>query len=134
MSMTIFEILIIALVAVFVLVNVYLGITGRIIANEQRKTDNERYKNQVSWDKQVNALSLKCYEFQSENLKLNNEIKEWVKNYNKLTFAYNESQAELERYRNAEAGTKRGRKPKPTETPPAEEKPAENVPKTENEQ
>ena len=128
--MSTFEFLVVALLAVFVIVNVYLGITGRILNKKQTEIENDREIHKANWDKQVNALSLKCYEFQSENLKLNNEIKEWVKNYNKLTFAYNESQAELERYRNGEANKRR----KPPKEKPVEETPVEAKPETENEQ
>ena len=45
-------------------------------------------------EEQVKALSLKCYEYQSENLKLVNETRDWINNYNRLTVAYNDMQKE----------------------------------------
>ncbi|MBQ3416003.1 MAG: hypothetical protein IJH39_11860 [Clostridia bacterium] len=84
----------IILFAIFVLVNVYLGISGRILNNKQTKLENERAEHQANWDKQVNALSLKCYEVQSENLRLANDRNDWIKNYNKMSVAYNDMQKE----------------------------------------
>jgi len=84
----------IILFAIFVVVNIYLGISGRILNRKQTKIENERAEHQADWDKQVNALSLKCYEVQSENLKLANERNDWIKNYNKINVAYNDIQKE----------------------------------------
>lgn len=100
--MSSFEILILVLLCIFVLSNLYFNVSERVIGNKQRKLDNERVSKQIDFEKTIEALSLKVYEFQSENLKLNNQIKDWVTNYNKLIFAYNKAQAELERYRNKE--------------------------------
>lgn len=92
--MSIFEILILCLFTIFVIVNIYLGISGRILNIKQTNIENKRAEHQTSWDEQVNALSLKCYEFQSENLKLHDELRKY--------FAlYNETKTELEKYKKA---------------------------------
>ena len=78
----------------------YLGISGRILNKKQTKLENERAEHQANWDKQVNALSLKCYEVQSENLRLANEIRDWVKKYNDIVFAYNKLDADYNTLKN----------------------------------
>ena len=110
------------LFAIFVLVNVYLGISGRILNRKQTKIENERAEHQANWDEQVNALSLKCYEFQSENIKLANDRNDWIKNYNNMSVAYNDMQKERDELKRELEALKKKKsiKKEPIENPPEE--------------
>ena len=93
--MSMFEILVLVLLFVFVAGWLYFAITDR-------RTAEKRFQEQVNFDQQLKDLSHKVFEFQTENLRLNGVIRDWIDKYNKIVFAYNDAQAELERLRKAE--------------------------------
>lgn len=82
--MSLFEIILIALLGVYVLSSLYFGISGRILNTRYRKEDNERRNKDEEYESQLNVLTKRVGEIATENHNLNTNLREWQVAYSQL--------------------------------------------------
>ena len=83
--MSLFEIILISLLGVYVLSNLYFSISGRIIN-----------KKQTDFDDQMKVFTTRIGEVMTENHNLNSILREWQEAYIKLQKEYEELKKKLE--------------------------------------
>lgn len=86
--MNLFEIILIALLGVYVLSSLYFGISGRILNTRYRKEDNERRNKDEEYESQLNVLTKRVGEIVTENHNLNADLRAWKEAYVKLQGEY----------------------------------------------
>lgn len=86
--MSLFEIILIALLGVYVLSSLYFSISGRILAFKDRKEDLERRNKDVEYENQLNILTKRIGEIGTDNHNLNNDLRAWKEAYVKLQSEY----------------------------------------------
>ena len=82
--MNLFEIILVALLGVYVLTNLYFAISGRILAIKDRKEDLERRNKDEEYENQLNILTKRVGEVGTENHNLNINLREWQAAYSQL--------------------------------------------------
>lgn len=86
--MNLFEIILVALLGVYVLTNLYFAISGRILAIKDRKEDLERRNKDEEYENQLNILTKRVGGIATENHNLNNDLRAWKEAYVKLQSEY----------------------------------------------
>ena len=94
--MNLFEIILIALLGVYVLSSLYFAISGRILAMRDRKEDLERRNKDAEYESQLNVLTKRVGEIATENHNLNKDLRAWKEAYVKLQSAYDALKNETE--------------------------------------
>ena len=94
--MNLFEIILVALLGVYVLLSLYFGITGRILAIKDRKEDLERRNKDEEYENQLNVLTKRLGEVGTENHNLNKDLRAWKEAYIKLQSEYDVLKKETE--------------------------------------
>ena len=92
--------LFIVLFAVLVAAYLYFSISGRILAIKDRKTDEDRFKEQMEWETQIKYLTNRIGEIQTENVRLAGDVRNWVNRYNDIVFKYNKLDADYTALKN----------------------------------
>lgn len=82
--MSLFQIILIALLGVYVLSSIYFAISGRILAIRDRKEDLERRNKDEEYENQLNVLTKRVGEIATENHNLNMNLREWQAAYSQL--------------------------------------------------
>lgn len=88
--MSLFEIILVTLLGVYVLSSLYFTITGRILAIKDRKEDLERRNKDEEYENQLNVLTKRVGEVGTENHNLNMNLREWQVAYSQLKKEYEE--------------------------------------------
>ena len=94
--MNLFEIILIALLGVYVLSSLYFAISGRILAIKDRKEDLERMNKDEEYVNQLNILTKHVGEVGTENHNLNMNLREWQVAYSQLKKENEELKKKLE--------------------------------------
>ena len=94
--MNLFEIILIALLGVYVLSSLYFAISGRILAMRDRKEDLERRNKDAEYESQLNVLTKRVGEIATENHNLNKDLRAWKEAYVKLQSEYDTLKKETE--------------------------------------
>ena len=94
--MSLFEIILVALLGVYVLSNLYFTISGRILAIKGRKEDIERRNKDEEYENQLNILSKRVGEVGTENHNLNMNLREYQNAYYQLKTENEELKKKLE--------------------------------------
>lgn len=76
--MSTFELIIVALIAIYVFTSLYFSISGRRLTNEKERKEDERYKTQLNFEEQLKVLTKRMGEVMSENDRLNGVIRSWM--------------------------------------------------------
>jgi len=82
--MNLFEIILVALLGVYVLTNLYFAISGRILAIKDRKEDLERRNKDEEYENQLNILTKRVGEVGTENHNLTMNLREYQTAYYQL--------------------------------------------------
>ena len=82
--MNLFEIILIALLGVYVLSSLYFTISGRILAIKDRKEDMERRNKDAEYENQLNILTKRVGEVGTENHNLTMNLREYQTAYYQL--------------------------------------------------
>ena len=82
--MSLFEIILISFLGVYVLSNLYFSISGRILAIKGRKEDLERRDKDEEYENQLKILAKRVGEVGTENHDLNMNLKEYQTAYYQL--------------------------------------------------
>lgn len=94
--MSLFEIILVALLGVYVLSNLYFAISGRILAKKGRKEDLERMNKDEEYENQLEILAKRVGEVGTENHNLNMNLKEYQTAYYQLKTENEELKKKLE--------------------------------------
>jgi predicted nucleic acid-binding Zn-ribbon protein len=94
--MNLFEIILVALLGVYVLSSLYFGISGRILTIKDRKEDLERRNKDEDYENQLNLLTKRVGEVATENHNLNMNLREWQVAYSQLKKENEELKKKLE--------------------------------------
>ena len=94
--MDLFQIILIALLGVYVLSSLYFGISGRILVIRDRKEDKERRNKDEEYESQLSVLTKRVGEIATENHNLNNDLRAWKEAYVKLQSEYETLKKETE--------------------------------------
>lgn len=94
--MNLFEIILVALLGVYVLSSLYFAISGRILAIKDRKEDLERRNKDEEYENQLNILTKRVGEVATENHDLNINLREWQVAYSQLKKENEELKKKLE--------------------------------------
>ncbi len=108
--MNLFEIILVALLGVYVLSSLYFAISGRILAIKDRKEDLERRNKDEEYENQLNLLTKRVGEVATENHNLNISLREWQVAYSQLKKEKEEWQKEAEKLAQPAAPKKRNTK------------------------
>lgn len=82
--MNLFEIILVALLGVYVLSSLYFSISGRILAIKDRKEDLERRNKDEEYENQLSILAKRVGEVGTENHNLNMNLREYQTAYYQL--------------------------------------------------
>ena len=82
--MSLFEIILVVLLGVYVLSNLYFTISGRILAIKGRKEDLERRNRDEEYENQLNILTKRVGEVATENHNLTMNLQEYQTAYYQL--------------------------------------------------
>lgn len=82
--MNLFEIILVALLGVYVLSGLYFSISGRILAIKDRKEDLERRNKDEEYENQLNILTKRVGEVGTENHNLTMNLREYQTAYYQL--------------------------------------------------
>lgn len=94
--MNLFEIILVALLGVYVLSSLYFTISGRILAIKDRKEDLERRNKDAEYENQLNILTKRVGEVGTENHDLTMNLREWQAAYSLLKKENDELKKKLE--------------------------------------
>ena len=94
--MSLFEIILISLLGVYVLSNLYFSISGRILAIKGRKEDLERMNKDEEYENQLEILAKRVGEVGTENHNLNMNLREYQNAYYQLKTENEELKKKLE--------------------------------------
>ena len=94
--MNLFEIILVALLGVYVLTNLYFAISGRILAIKDRKEDLERRNKDEEYENQLNILTKRVGEVGTENHNLTMNLREYQTAYYQLKKENEELRKKLE--------------------------------------
>ena len=94
--MSLFEIILVALLGVYVLSNLYFSISGRILAVKGRKEDLERMNKDEEYENQLESLAKRVGEVGTENHNLNMNLREYQNAYYQLKTENEELKKKLE--------------------------------------
>ena len=94
--MSLFEIILIALLGVYVLSNLYFSISGRILAIKGRKEDLERRNKDEEYENQLEILAKRVGEVGTENHNLTMNLQEYQTAYYQLKTENEELKKKLE--------------------------------------
>ena len=107
--MNLFEIILVALLGVYVLSSLYFTISGRILAIKDRKEDLERRNKDAEYENQLNILTKRVGEVGTENHNLTMNLREWQAAYcqlkkenDELKKKFEESKKKAKRQKDAE--------------------------------
>lgn len=107
--MSLFEIILVTLLGVYVLSSLYFAISGRILTIKDRKEDLERRNKDAEYENQLNILTKRVGEIGTDNHNLNNDLRAWKEAYVKLQSEYEtlkkkseESKKRVKRQKDAE--------------------------------
>ena len=98
--MSLFEIILVALLGVYVLSNLYFAISGRILAKKGRKEDLERMNKDEEYENQLEILAKRVGEVGTENHNLTMNLQEYQTVYYQLKTEYEELKKKLEESKN----------------------------------
>ena len=88
--MNLFETLVVAILAVYVLAYLIFVITGRINARKERKEDIARADKSLEWEEQLRVLTKRMGEISTEYHNCLEDNRRWKEAYNLLTAKYQE--------------------------------------------
>ena len=94
--MNLFEIILVALLGVYVLSSLYFTITGRILAIKDRKEDLERMNKDEEYENQLNILTKRVGEVGTENHNLSMNLREYQVAYAQVKKENDELKKKLE--------------------------------------
>ena len=94
--MSLFEIILVVLLGVYVLSNLYFAISGRILAIKGRKEDLERRNKDEEYENQLNILTKRVGEVVTENHNLTMNLKEYQVAYAQVKTENEELKKKLE--------------------------------------
>lgn len=94
--MNLFEIILVALLGVYVLSSLYFSISGRILAIKDRKEDLERRNKDEEYENQLNILIKRVGEIGTENHNLTMNLREYQTAYYQLKKENEELRKKLE--------------------------------------
>ena len=94
--MSLFEIILIALLGVYVLSNLYFAISGMILKIKNRKEDLERMNKDEEYENQLEILAKRVGEVGTENHNLTMNLQEYQTAYYQLKTEYEELKKKLE--------------------------------------
>ena len=94
--MSLFEIILVALLGVYVLSNLYFSISERIFAIKGRKEDLERMNKDEEYENQLEILAKRVGEVGTENHNLTMNLQEYQTAYYQLKTEYEELKKKLE--------------------------------------
>ena len=94
--MSLFEIILVALLGVYVLSSLYFSISGRILAIKGRKEDLERMNKDGEYENQLEILATRVGEVGTENHNLTMNLQEYQTAYSQLKKEYEELKKKLE--------------------------------------
>ena len=94
--MSLFEIILVALLGVYVLSNLYFAISERILAKKGRKEDLERMNKDEEYENQLEILAKRVGEVGTENHNLTINLQEYQNAYYQLKEEYEELKKKLE--------------------------------------
>lgn len=76
--MSTFELIIVALIAIYVFTSLYFSISGRRLAKKKEQKEDARYETQLNFEDQIKVLTKRMGEVMSENDRLNGVIRSWM--------------------------------------------------------
>lgn len=76
--MSTFQLIIVALIAVYVVSSLYFSISGRILARKREKKEDERCEKQLDFEDQIKVLTQRLGAITAENDRLNSVIRSWI--------------------------------------------------------
>ena len=94
--MSLFEIILVTLLGVYVLSNLYFAISGMILKIKNRKEDLERMNKDGEYENQLEILAKRVGEVGTENHDLNMNLKEYQTAYYQLKTENEELKKKLE--------------------------------------
>ena len=94
--MSLFEIILVTLLGVYVLSNLYFAISGRILTIKVRKEDLERRNKDEEYESQLSILTKRVGEVGTENHNLNMNLREYQVAYAQLKKEYEELKKKFE--------------------------------------
>ena len=94
--MNLFEIILVALLGVYVLSSLYFAITGRILAIKDRKEDLERRNKDEEYENQLSILTKRVGEVGTENHNLSMNLREYQVAYAQVKKENDELKKKLE--------------------------------------
>ena len=94
--MNLFQIILIALLGVYVLSSLYFGISGRILTKRARKEDVERRNKDEEYESQLSVLTKRVGEIATENHNLSKDLRAWKEAYIELQSEYDALKKETE--------------------------------------
>ena len=94
--MSLFEIILISLLGVYVLSSLYFAISGRILAKKGRKEDLERMNKDEEYENQLEILAKRVGEVATENHNLTMNLQEYQTAYYQLKRENEELKKKLE--------------------------------------
>ena len=94
--MSLFEIILVVLLGVYVLSNLYFAISGRILAIKGRKEDLERRNKDEEYENQLNILTKRVDEVVTENHNLTMNLQEYQVAYAQVKTENEELKKKLE--------------------------------------
>ena len=94
--MSLFEVILVVLLGVYVLSNLYFAISGRILAIKGRNEDLERRNKDEEYENQLNILTKRVGEVVTENHNLTMNLQEYQTAYYQLKTENEELKKKLE--------------------------------------
>ena len=94
--MSLFEIILVTLLGVYVLSNLYFAISGMILKIKNRKEDLERMNKDGEYENQLEILAKRVGEVGTENHNLTMNLQEYQTAYYQLKTEYEELKKKLE--------------------------------------
>jgi predicted nuclease with TOPRIM domain len=94
--MNLFETLVVAILAVYVLAYLIFVITGRINSRKERKEDIARADKSLEWEEQLRVLTKRMGEISTEYHNCLEDNRRWKEAYNVLAAKYQELKSKYE--------------------------------------
>lgn len=115
--MSTFELIIVALIAVYVVSSLYFSISGRILARKREKKEDERCEKQLDFEDQIKVLTQRIGAITAENDRLNAVVRSWMAQANDYKIRLDNALKEKEEWQKeaeklAEPATPKKRKTK----------------------
>ena len=96
--MSTFELIIVALIAIYVYTSLYFSISGRRLSKKREQKEDERYAVQSDYEEQLKVLTKRIGEVATENDRLNGVVRNWMDATAKYKLQYETALKEKEEW------------------------------------